>query len=136
MFFFAKITFILWKLLTWHSLTSGGNLIACLINRFSWMLCISTSKRVLCTLFAGRNNFFDHKSFLLLKHVFHRFRTCERKCKHNNTQQLVMEKYKKKCFYSERNNFDQQTACRAPIRRSKYTTLNIFLHKREKPNKL
>ena len=35
---------------------------------------------------------------------------------------LVMEKYKKTCCNAKTNDFDHQTACRAPVPWSKYTT--------------
>ena len=35
---------------------------------------------------------------------------------------FVTEKDEKTCFNAETNNFDQQSACRAPVHRSKYTT--------------
>ena len=33
-----------------------------------------------------------------------------------------MEKYEKACFNAKTNDFNQQTACGAPVRWSKYTT--------------
>ena len=39
---------------------------------------------------------------------------------------LLMEKDKKTYFFAEPNDFDQQTACRAPVSWLKYTTLNIW----------
>ena len=59
------------------------------------VLCFFTSKWVLCTLFAGRN------------HLFFPF---------------VMEIDGKTCFNVKRIDFDQWTACGAPISQSKYMT--------------
>ena len=39
-----------------------------------------------------------------------------------------MEKYKKDCFNAKINDFDHRTACRAPIRWSKYTTVHTPVH--------
>ena len=36
-----------------------------------------------------------------------------------------MEKDEKTCFHTETNDFDQCSACRAPVRWSKYTTINF-----------
>ena len=47
---------------------------------------------------------------------------------------FVTEKDEKTCFTAEKNDFDQQTVCGAPLRWSKYTTsvpvkLKILFHK-------
>ena len=43
---------------------------------------------------------------------------------------LVTEKDRKTCFHTETNDFNQQTACGAPICLSKYTTCIFNLSKK------
>ena len=68
------------------------------------MLCISTSQRVLRTPFAGQNRLSDAKTTFSIT---------------NDLKAL------KKLFQHQKIDFDQPTACRAPVCQSKYTT-SIF----------
>ena len=76
------------------------------------MLCISTSKWVLRTPFAGRNRLPDAKTTISITNgtFFYTFYDL---------------KVRKKLFWNQKIDFNQQTACRAPVRWSKYTTIRV-----------
>ena len=96
------------------------------------LLCILTSKQVLCTPFPGRNNLFRRENSLFF---VSQLMTSQRKpyIFGINRNMLKCTKMSKKnlVYYSRdySNDFDQWMACGAPVRWSKYTTciLNLLL---------